>query len=152
MWKSIATAALVFAVSGSALAQTGGSGTTGGGMSAGPGSPGSGATSLSAPPEQLPGTTERSKVAPGSSGTPGTAAGKPRLPPGPSAAEQTRRAGGTVDLNRNSATGMSTNPANPAITGSGSMERQPVLPLGPGTGARDSKVPDSSVYNPGLQR
>lgn len=149
MWKSIATAALALAVSSAAMAQSGG-GSTPGGTSAG-----QGATGSTGPTQRLPGTTERSKAAPGSGGRVGTATGKPKpsLPPGPSAADQARRGSGSVDLNRNSATGLSNQgTVGTGVTGSGSMERSSPLPLGPGTGARDTKVPDSSVYNPGLQR
>jgi hypothetical protein len=155
MLKSIAIAALALSVSGAAMAQSsggsgtsGGGGSMGGGTSAAPGTSGGGPTSLSTSPE-------RSQTAPGSGGRRGPTTAKPALPPGPSAAGQTRRSAGQVDLNRNSATGA----ANPAITGSGSMERSGAmdrsgsgLPLGPGTGARDNRVPDSSVYNPGIQR
>ncbi len=145
MWKSLAIAALVVTLSPAAMAQSGGSsGNASGGVSAGQ-------EGIGAPRrfERLPGTTERPRVAPGSSGQAGTTR-QPRATPqsGPSAADETRRAGGTVDLNRNSATGMEP----PASTGSGAMDRSRQLPLGPGTGARDTTVPDNSVYNPGLQR
>lgn len=146
MRKGIAIVALALTASTAAMAQSGGSSSgTGGGVSAGQGT-----TGTPGRLERLPGTTERSKAAPGSSGRAGATAGRPRpnLPSGPSAAGEIRRGSAAVDLNSNSATGM----PPPSSTGSGAMDRPPRLPLGPGTGAVDTKVPDSSVYNPGLQR
>jgi hypothetical protein len=67
---------------------------------------------------------------------------------GESAADQSRRGGGTSDLNSNSATGA--RGADQGVVSSGSMDRSAPFPLGPGTGARDRGVPDSSVYNPGV--
>jgi hypothetical protein len=58
-----------------------------------------------------------------------------------------RRGSAGVDLNQNSATG-AIPPGGAA--GSGAADRS--RPLAPGTGAVDTTVPDSSVYNPGLQR
>lgn len=151
MWKFVTTAALVATMSSAAIAQTG-SGSTGG--SAG-GTPGSGGTSATPRADRAPGTGPgRSDIAPGSRGS---AAGRVVIPPEQSAAHQSRQGGGTSDLHNNSATtgptgvgptGVGPTGLGPSGSASGStLERSP--PLGIGTGARDTGVPDSSVYNPG---
>jgi hypothetical protein len=160
MWKFVTTAALVAAMSSAAIAQTG-SGSTGG--SAG-GTPGGGGTSATPRVDRAPGATPgRSDIAPGSRRSP---AGRVVIPPEQSAAHQSRQGGGTSDLHNNSATigptgvgptgvgptGVGPTGVGPGVGPSGSasgsaLERSPAL--GIGTGARDTGVPDSSVYNPG---
>jgi hypothetical protein len=164
MLKILTTIAFATAFAGAALAQTG-SGSAGG-------SPGGGGTGASSPVTRLPGTMPgRSDTAPGSAGP---SSGGAILPPGQSPAQQTRQGRGTSDLNKNSATtgptgigptgvgptgvgptGVGPTGVGPGGTvrpdsaGSGAATQRP-RPLGPGTGARDTGVPDSSVYNPGV--
>jgi hypothetical protein len=160
MWKFVTTAALVAAMSGAALAQTGSSGTGG---SAG-GTPGGGGTTAASPGvERTPGTTPgRSNIAPGSRRP--NQAGRVVIPPEQSAARHARQGMGTSDLHNNSATigptgvgptgvgptGVGPTGLGPTGAPSGSMDRGRAL--GTGTGARDTGVPDSSVHNPGAQR
>jgi hypothetical protein len=156
MWKFVTTAALVAAMSGAAIAQTG-SGSAGG--SAG-GTPGGGGTSATPRVDRAPGTTPgRSDIAPGSRGS---AAGRVTIPPEQSAAHQSRQGGGTADLHNNSATtgptgvgptgvgptGVGPTGLGPSGSASGSAPERSA-PLGIGTGARDTGVPDSGVYKPG---
>jgi hypothetical protein len=144
MRKLLGIAALALSVSTAAFAQSGnGSSGTSGGMPTGQGSANTPGTQ-----DRLPGATNRSRISPGANGRVG-ATSRPRgtAPSGPSAAGEVRRGSAGVDLNQNSATGAI--PPGGAV-GSGAADRS--RPLAPGTGAVDTTVPDSSVYNPGLQR
>jgi hypothetical protein len=84
------------------------------------------------------------------------------LPGGESPAQKTRQGGGSSDLNNNSATigptgvgptGVGPTGVGPSglgpSSGSGAATSRS-QPMGPGTGARDTGIPDSSVYNPGV--
>jgi hypothetical protein len=141
MWKAFTAITLAVGLAGAAFAQSSGgsgsSGSTSGGM-----------TGSTAQSDRMPGTKGQSDIAPGSGGRSTVTPQRPRIPPGESAADQARRGGGRSDLNRNSATGLPG--MDRGAVGSGSMERSTLVPLGPGTGARDRGVPDSSVYNPGV--
>lgn len=143
MWTTLTAIAVVLGLGGAAFAQS-----SGGSTSSGSGSSASSSNSTGVS-DRLPGQTGRSDVAPGSRARP-RAAGGSRVPMGESAADQSRRGGGTSDLNSNSATGVPG--MNQGVVSSGSMDRSGPVPLGPGTGARDRGVPDSSVYNPGVNK
>jgi hypothetical protein len=157
MLKALATVTLLATLAWPVLAQTGsGSGSTGGSAGGTPGGGGTGATSGAT---RAPGTTGgRSDVAPGSGGP---TSGGAILPRDQRPSQQLQQGRGTADLHDNSATrgaGPTVGPTGIVTPGpaSGSMGAGAPTggadprPLGPGTGARDRGVPDSSVYNPGV--
>lgn len=155
MLRAFTTLVLATAVSFAALAQTGsgGGGTTSSDVGANQPPPPAVRT-----PEMQSG---RAAPAPGTAGGRRTLSRGPMLPGGDSPARETRRGGGAADLNNNSATIGPTGvgptgvgptgvgPTGLGTSGSGAATSRS-QPLGPGTGARDTGVPDSSVYNPGV--
>ena len=154
MLRAFITLVLATTVSFAALAQSG----TGGTNNASPGNPGP----TTEPPAMRTGPSGHAAPAPGTTGGRRTLSRGPMLPGGDSPAQETRRGGGTADLNNNSATiGPSgvgptgvgptgVGPTGLGSPGSSGMATSRSAPMGPGTGAVDRGVPDSSVYNPGV--
>jgi hypothetical protein len=143
MLKALATVAVLVGFAGAALAQSGS------GTGAGSGSGG------------LPGNTGRPSDL--STGSGGPTTGGAILPRDQSPAQQTRQGRGAADLHNNSATRGTAGPTvgptgivTPGTASGATGTEAPTggipRPLGPGTGAQDRGVPDSSVHNPGVSR
>ena len=144
MLRTFTAVVLATSVSFAAFAQSG-SGSTG----VAPGT-------STAPPPAAGTPPSRAAAPPGTVGGRRTLSRGPMLPGGDSPAKETQRGGGTADLNNNSATvgptgvgptGLGPTGLGGSSSGSATSRSQP---MGPGTGAREHGVPDSSVYNPGV--